>query len=421
MLTGGLSASRRAAAPALFALFCLLAIVLDFGERHALALALGGALGALVLFTRAGFQRALGGFAAPLAILVDLALLFCAMSLTGGVKSSFALLLPVGVGLAWVLDGKPAARFCAALSVLGFAALVALGGAPTARPEDLFALAAVGLAAPALLAAIEIASASAADRAAAAPASAEREISAEPAAAAAPPAPAAAKRDPAAEILHDLRSPISVLRVYCDLIREAAEKGSLPSPDHLENISREIELAEKLVGGSSSAARPSEPAEPQTPANPPAADLVGILGSLATAYRLAHGARVRIEFIADRPELLVAADAVALQRAFRNVLENAIKYTSDNGEVRIRAGAAGSHAFVVVKDTGMGMTAEERTRAFEYAFRGQRAAARTEGKGFGLALTKEILEANGGKISLTSEAGLGSEVTILLPYARKPK
>ena len=149
---------------------------------------------------------------------------------------------------------------------------------------------------------------------------------------------------------------------------------------------------------------------------PQNADLVEILGSLATAYRLAHGTRIRIEFIAERPQLPVVADPVALQRAFRNVLDNAIKYTPDGGEVRIRAGGAGPQAFVVVKDTGMGMSPEERMRAFDYAFRGAGAVASgTRGKGLGLAVTKEILEANGGKISLSSEAGYGSEVTIMLP------
>jgi len=142
------------------------------------------------------------------------------------------------------------------------------------------------------------------------------------------------------------------------------------------------------------------------------------LGSLATAYRLSHPAR-RIEFIAERPQLPVAADPVSLQRAFRNIFENAIKYTTDAGEIRIRAGAAGRDAFVVVKDTGVGMSPEERERAFDYAFRGPGAlSSGTPGKGIGLAVTKEILQANGGKISLSSEAGFGSEVTILLPFTR---
>jgi signal transduction histidine kinase len=204
------------------------------------------------------------------------------------------------------------------------------------------------------------------------------------------------------------------MRVYADLIGEAARRGELPSADYLANLSREIELAERLVG-----AAPGMRSEGNPAGAPPAmaADLVEILGSLATAYRLTHSGRLRIEFIAERPQLPVAADPVALQRAFRNVLENAVKYTPERGEIKIRAGAAGPHAFVVVKDTGVGMTPEERRRAFDYAFRGSGAVG-TRGKGLGLAVTKEILEANGGKISLSSEAGFGSEVTILIPFQR---
>ena len=190
--------------------------------------------------------------------------------------------------------------------------------------------------------------------------------------------------------------------------------ASFPNQEYLANLEREIELAERLVGTPAPAPEPLERLE-----KPQNADLVEILGSLATAYRLAHGARIRIEFIAERPQLPVVADPVALQRAFRNVLDNAIKYTPDGGEVRIRAGGAGAQAFVVVKDTGMGMSPEERARAFDYAFRGAGAVASgTRGKGLGLAVTKEILEANGGKISLSSEAGYGSEVTIMLPAQR---
>jgi len=62
---------------------------------------------------------------------------------------------------------------------------------------------------------------------------------------------------------------------------------------------------------------------------------------------------------------------------------------------------------------------QERARAFDYAFRGTGAVASgLPGKGLGLAVSREILEANGGKISLTSEAGFGSEVTMLLPFQK---
>jgi pyruvate/2-oxoglutarate dehydrogenase complex dihydrolipoamide acyltransferase (E2) component len=349
------------------------------------------------------------------------------MSLTGGALSPFALLLPAGVALAWSCAGKPAARFYAAASMIGVGALAALGGVP-ASGTPLFAFAALALSAPGLLVALEIATAATIPAAAEAPtapavrAPAEPPVARPPARAAHPDPEPEPGRDPQAEILHDLRSPLSVIRVYTDLIQEAARRGELPNAEYLSNLAREIELAERLVG-TTQFARPDaatahapDPAELKAPLN---ADLVEILGSLATAYRLAHGGRIRIEFIAERPQLPVHADPVALQRAFRNVLDNAIKYTPDSGEVRIRAGAAGPQAFVVVKDTGMGMSPEERARAFDYAFRGAGAVASgTRGKGLGLAVTKEILEANGGKISLSSEAGYGSEVTIMLPFQR---
>jgi signal transduction histidine kinase len=408
-------AAHRAAVSGLFTFFTLAALVLGLGDARALALAMGGALLSLFLLTREGVRESLGAFAAPLATVIDLALLFCAMSLTGGALSPYALLLPAGVALSWHTEGKTASRFFAAASMLGVAALVVIGHLPTSTAAHLFPLLAVGLAAPVLLVALEVSTAGAANGAARAARSVAR--------AAARPAPEArpqdsdepVERDRDFEILHDLRSPLSVIRVYTELIQEAARRGELPNPEYLSNLTREIELAERLV----------EAPGPEEEAGPPAAqsaELVEILGSLATAYRLAHGRRIRIEFIAERPQLPVAAEPVALQRAFRNVLDNAIKYTPEGGEIRIRAGAAGPQAFVVVKDTGMGMSPEERARAFDYAFRGAGAVASgARGKGVGLAVTKEILEANGGKISLSSEAGYGSEVTIMLPFQRSAR
>lgn len=417
--------SHRIASSGLFALFSLLALALGMGEARPLALATGGSLLALFVFTRAGFRESLGAFASALATLADLALLFCAISLTGGFRSPYGLLLPVGVALAWHLEGRSAARFYAVVSVLGVAAVATLGGGLTPAAADLFPLLATGLAAPALLAALETLGGIRPEReATAATVEASRP---------APGVPASVEgRDLNEEILHDLKSPLSVIRVYADLIAEAAGRGELPSAEYLGNLSREVELAERLAGGPVAPpvapngkmrfdlATTSAAAPPVASPAPAAADLVEILGSLATAYRLSYGSRMRIEFIAERPELPVTADPVALQRAFRNVIENAIKYTPQGGEIRIRAGAAGPHAFVVVKDTGMGMSADDRARAFDFAFRGSGAvAAGTRGKGLGLALTKEILEANGGKISLSSEAGFGSEVTILLPFHKR--
>ena len=405
-------AQHRAASTGLFCLFCLLAVALGLGGARPLSLAMGGSLLSLFLFTRAGLREALGDFLSPLAMVVDLALLFSAMSLTGGSASPYALLLPAGLALAYFRLGRGAAWFFSAASLLGVAALVLLGREPLTEPARLFPLLLSALAAPGLLAALEAARAAPASKPQEEPGAA-RSDPAVPKAVPADAAPAP-QRNREAEILHDLRSPLSVMRVYSDLIGEAARRGEVPAAEHLANLAREIELAERLAGGP-----PAGRESAFAPGAQATADLVEILGSLATAYRLSHGGRRRIEFIAERPQLPVAAEPVALQRAFRNVLENAVKYTPDGGEIRIRAGAAGEHAYVVVKDSGIGMSPEERAKAFDYAFRGTGAVASgAPGKGLGLAVSREILEANGGKISLTSEAGFGSEVTMLLPFPK---
>lgn len=394
--------AHRAAATGLFCLFCLIAVALGLPGSRLLSLAMGGSLLSLFVFTRGGLQAALGAFLAPLALVVDLALLFSAMSLTGGAGSPYALLLPIGLALAYFQLGRGAAYFFASASLLGVAALVLLGRESLADLPRLLPLLLTASAAPGLLAALEAMRKPEAFE--------DRGESQEPLAGAGE-IPA---RNREAEILHDLRSPLSVMHVYADLISEAARRGEVPSAENLANLSREIELAERLAGGP-----PAGRESAFAPGVQSTADVVDILGSLATAYRLSHGGRLRIEFIAERPQLPVNADPVALQRAFRNVLENAIKYTPEGGEIRIRAGAAGEHAYVVVKDTGIGMSPEERERAFDYAFRGAGAvSAGTPGKGLGLAVSREILEANGGKISLTSEAGFGSEVTMLLPFPK---
>jgi signal transduction histidine kinase len=156
------------------------------------------------------------------------------------------------------------------------------------------------------------------------------------------------------------------------------------------------------------------PAPPLAAPGGGGAELVRLLGGLTESYRLAHSERLRVEFVAERAEVPVGADAVSLQRVFRNLLDNAVKFTPPGGRVRVRVGAEAGYAVVTVSDTGVGMTADERAHAFEYAFRG-RAARGVEGRGIGLGVSRELVERSGGTIALSSEQGQGSDVTVRLP------
>ena len=267
-------AAHRAAASGIFSFFCLLTIALSAGDPRLFAVSAGVSLLSAFLFTR-GFAAGLSAFASPLAMMVDQALLWAAVIPMGGGQSLFALLLPVGVALAWQLEGKAAARFYAVLSVAGLAALLTLGALPLST-AGLLPLLLTGLAAPALLVALEAASGRRTTR--------EGEEAAPLVPAQPEPAQRTAAESPARRgeeaILHDLKSPLSVMRVYTDLIAEGARRGELPNAEHLTNLSREIELAEKLMGLAATARPVAEEAGAQARIAPPAAEIPGASADL---------------------------------------------------------------------------------------------------------------------------------------------
>ena len=374
-----------------------------------------------------GARAALGPFADPLDLAVGLGLTLCALAWSGGIKSELFPLILVDLVLARVFLGPGAARFFGVAAVLGLVVVAVVTRGYGASPLTAASRCAWPLA---LVLAMELGTGAAggagrdrerdaprADRdgSRSAPGAGREDVRRPPVAHA--PAPPG-DRDGLQEILHDLRSPLTAMRLYAELVADRVRKGQPVLPEHVGNLGAEIDLMQSLLetqGDSPRAAR-------VRPRRPERFDLVKVLGTLANSYRLLHTERLRIEFIAESPELVVAADPVAVQRCLRNLLDNAVKYTPEGGQVRIRAGLAGREAFVVFSDTGVGMSESDRQRAFEFSYRGQAArASEVNGSGLGLALSRELLEANGGRILLSSEPGRGSDVTVLLPVAAEAR
>jgi signal transduction histidine kinase len=379
---------------------------LDRGASAGLALVAVAALAVRCVLSLADVRAALAGFASALDLTLELALALGAAWLTGGVRSPVLVVPAAHLVLARRFHGAAASRFLALATVLGL--LVLAAASPGIIDGPAAALARV-LWPVGVLAGLELALPVRARapvptpvRAPApAPAPMVREVPAAP----------AHERDLRAEILHDLRSPISVIKVYADLITERARRGEPPVDEHLRNLASEIDLMAQLVDGAGT--RERRPPVPQD-----TVDLGQVLGELSTRYRETHGQKVRIEMSAEPARVEVRADPVALQRVFRNVLDNALQYTPSGGTVRIRLWADAVHAHVVVSDTGVGMSAEERAHAFDMSYRGRGAQAmRAGGRGLGLTLSRELVEAMGGSISLWSEEDRGSEVRVLLPVA----
>ena len=110
------------------------------------------------------------------------------------------------------------------------------------------------------------------------------------------------------------------------------------------------------------------------------------------------------------------ADERKVKQILLNLLSNAVKFTPDGGRVDVAASVDGKFLEVSVRDTGIGIAAEDQSKVFgEFVQVGRDYTRKAEGTGLGLALTKRFVELHGGTIQLKSEVSQGSTFTFTLP------
>ena len=130
--------------------------------------------------------------------------------------------------------------------------------------------------------------------------------------------------------------------------------------------------------------------------------------------RLLAGHRVVLEVAAELP--FVYADPVLLEQALGQIIDNAVKYSQAGSTITVAAKADAGSVVLAVKDEGIGLVGEERTRLWERFFRGERRASNVPGSGLGLWIAKSFVAANGGEIEAFSEgADRGTIVSMRLP------
>ncbi len=116
----------------------------------------------------------------------------------------------------------------------------------------------------------------------------------------------------------------------------------------------------------------------------------------------------------------VNADKYGIERVILNIISNAIKYTPENGVIKVYVGFVYNDAYIKVIDNGIGIPETDLARIFERFYRVDKARSREfGGTGLGLPIAKEILEQNNGSIDIKSEIGKGTEVVIRIPVYKK--
>jgi two-component system sensor histidine kinase KdpD len=209
---------------------------------------------------------------------------------------------------------------------------------------------------------------------------------------------------------HDLRTPLTAILTAGSALVE----GELSQADRaelgraiVEEAERLTALVEKLLDLSRLRAGAAEP-------RPDWVSVDEILREAATVLDPA-GERFSLSIDANLP--LIRADAVQLERAFANLMENAARY-SGSERVSVRARVVGERLMVRVVDRGPGIPAGELTRVFEAFYRGS--GDPHTGSGLGLAIVKGFVEANGGRVWAESLPGQGTSFVVALPLEKRP-
>jgi len=217
-------------------------------------------------------------------------------------------------------------------------------------------------------------------------------------------------------VSHELRTPLTAIKGFIELVADG-EAGSVNERqrEFLDIAARNTERLGALIDDLLDTEK-LESRRLQIRDEP--VDLEAVLGDVAATFR--HAAWEK--GLAFREEIRrlpsVAGDRDRLIQVFSNLVSNAIKYTP-RGEIGISATSTEEGAEVVVRDTGIGLTVEERERLFAKFFRGSHpVVAEAGGTGLGLAIVKAVVERHRGTIQVESEAGRGSRFRVVLPALR---
>ena len=213
-------------------------------------------------------------------------------------------------------------------------------------------------------------------------------------------------------VSHELRTPLAAMDGWLHILLDG-EPGPLNEEQHrfLTTVKRNSDRLMRLVGdllliGQMDAGRFTlDMAD---------VDIGELVGETVTLFA-GMAAGKRIELTADTgPGVVVHGDRLRLTQLLSNLVSNAVKFTPEGGQVRIRVGQQHGSGQIEVTDSGIGIPAAERAHLFERFYRASTASG-TAGTGLGLAISKAIAAAHGGTIRIADSGGTGTRFVVEIP------
>ena len=222
------------------------------------------------------------------------------------------------------------------------------------------------------------------------------------------------KNDFISSVSHELRTPLTAIRGWGETAKMSIGYDEEIVSKGLDVVLRESERLSSLVEELLDFSRMQNGA---LQLNMRLFSLSEVIGEVADIYNeLANQQKIDIEFPVPRTDSLIFGDRDRIKQVFINIIDNAIKYTETGGQVLIEQIEEDGVARITVKDTGIGIPAQDIDRVKEKFFKSNKTV---RGSGIGLAVADEIVKQHKGLLFLESTEGVGTTVTIALPVSEE--
>lgn len=208
-------------------------------------------------------------------------------------------------------------------------------------------------------------------------------------------------------VSHEIKTPLALIRSYVELLQN--ETDGETREKYVQIV---VQATQRLSGLVANVLKLNKLENQQLSFEREKISLHEMLAESALAFEDAYEKK-KITLDCDLDEVEIYSCAGYLEIVWQNLISNAVKFTSEGGNIRISLKKEGKFAVVKVQDDGCGISAAAGSRIFDKFYQGDTSHA-GEGNGLGLALVKKVIDLIGGEISVVSELGKGSAFTVKL-------
>jgi signal transduction histidine kinase len=215
-----------------------------------------------------------------------------------------------------------------------------------------------------------------------------------------------------ADASHELRTPITALRNFIELLQGKAQADPEAQQEFLTESETQLN---RLAWITQNLLDLSRLEAGLTPVNLTLEDIGQLLAMAASSFDIpAEEKGVKLVVVPPQPSFEILVDRELLGLALSNLIDNALKFTPRGGEVELGAEFSDQATRIWVRDSGSGIDAHDVPHVFDRFYRGRNVSV--EGSGLGLAMVSSVSEAHGGQVKVESELGAGSTFLIELPH-----